>query len=78
MATLEQRIKEELNEQFNYEDQNVEILNETVVKLNGAEKFHVVDKDTAVEVLGEELLNYNGFKAKNFVHDFTTYYFVKQ
>jgi hypothetical protein len=78
MKTLEEIIKEELNKQFNFEDQNIEIVNEMLIKINGVEKFNVVDKDTAIEVLGEDLLNYDRFKAENFNYEGVIYYFLKQ
>jgi hypothetical protein len=78
MKTLEEIIKEELNKQFNFEDQNIEIVNEMLIKINGVEKFNVVDKDTAIEALGEDLLNYDGFKAENFNYEGIIYYFLKQ
>jgi hypothetical protein len=78
MKTLEQTIREELNEKFNVENCEVEILDDTLILIDGIEKYQVVDENTAIEILGDELRNFDGFKAQIFDFEDVTYYFVKQ
>ena len=78
MKTLNETIREELNEKFNVENCEIEILDDTLILIDGREKYQVVDENTAIEVLGDDLRNFDGFKAQNFNFEGVTYYFVKQ
>lgn len=75
MKTLNETIRQEVESQLG--TSTFEVVNETLIMVEGREKYQVVPEQVAETVL-ENFKNYDGFKAANFDFDGVTYYFVKQ